>query len=174
MIKPLLLASAAAIVFTASAVVPETSVSKAHVGELTTSRVKLPGVESTRKLAPGVALNLEKTGGLKYKTIKAARLEGRVVTPLKGAMKKARRPAQEGSTLAESFEGLPEGADALWLPDGWTRRTANEERPSYEKWQVSGAVPMMLGPSDGEKYAVVSYSADPQDEWIISPVVKVK
>lgn len=174
MIKPLLLASAATIAITASAATPQAAPAKMTDSKAMVSKLKMPEVASSQKLADGVILNVENVNGIMRKTIKAAAIANKTINPIQGSRKAPARTPQSDATLAESFEGMPADADAMWLPDGWTRQTANAERPSHEQWQVSEAGMFMLPPSDGDKYAVISFSSDPQDEWIISPMVTVK
>lgn len=175
MIKNLLLVSAAAIAITAIATTPQQAQSlkidsRAHV-----SKVQLPKVVKSQKLANGVTLNVEESNGITRKTISSTKLTNKLINPKGNARILSARAAEGTSaTLQESFEGIPADADELWLPDGWTRQTANEARPNTEKWHVSPAVQFFPAPSDGDYYALLTFSSDPQDEWLISPTVTIK
>ncbi len=175
MIKILLFASAAAIAITAMATTPQQAQSLKIDLRAQVSKLQLPKVVKSQKLTNGVIINIEESNGMTRKTISSAKLTNKAINP-KGNARILTAKAAEGTTatLQESFEGMPADADELWLPDGWTRQTANEARPNAEKWHVSTAADFFPAPTDGDYYALLTYSAEPQDEWLISPMVTIK
>ena len=109
---------------------------------------------------------MTKVNGAKQLTPNAA---SRVKVPANRVATKA--STKDGYILYENFSGW-DGSDLTWAPNGWTVDHRGECNLD-DTWGPGAASPYMPGPVDGDFYYGISYSMDEQDEWFISPEVKL-
>lgn len=78
---------------------------------------------------------------------------------------------KDGYVLYENFSGW-NGEDPTWTPDGWVvdHRGQCDREDSWTPATPSAYLPL---PVDGDYYYGINYSDETQDEWFISPEVKL-
>lgn len=86
------------------------------------------------------------------------------VFPVMQAKRMQGKASEDG--INESFEGW-DGTEA-WMPEGWEKQVKDDCT-----WQFCDES-MYMAPADGEYLAVIEYSTNEQDEWLITPEVTVK
>lgn len=99
--------------------------------------------------------------------------DNKVVNPMLRRGSKAR--VSDGATLYEGFEAW-DGETNNWIPDGWSvESNGSPDLQVTEKWGVDKPANSYGLPSaaDGENVAVIGFSINEQDEWLISPSVLV-
>lgn len=126
-----------------------------------------------RRLAKGVTMS---TKG-KVKTLHSTLTAKPHVVQRPGRKAPAKAAASEGSVLFESFENW-DGKNYEWTPDGWTVDMRGDVERS-ESWTPAspadgGGFVSLPAAADGQYYYGINYSAGNQDEWLISPAVKVE
>lgn len=168
-----LLLSGAAV---ASAAVPETSgITVAPTEQIMVSAAPAkaaPRALSTKKISDAPVRMLD-FNGMNFK-----KLDRPATTKSIKPQAKQRRAAEAGANgvlLYESFENP--GDDANWLPEGWTQISYSPEDLGEECHWGAVESSWMLGATDGDWMAMVSFSYDDltaeQDEWLISPEVEI-
>lgn len=175
MTKSLLFVAAA---LTAAGAMAQPSAKRVNLADqpVKEAHVVIPAKAKSQRIGKGGALKILNNN--RIKTIFDAKIVNKSINPaVKRAPARTLAADASAATLYESFEGYANAGDDnhLWLPDGWTRKSANPDREYYEQWSVNASDGMMLPPAtDGQYMIGVSFSTDPQDEWLITPVVAVK
>ncbi|MDE6497602.1 MAG: choice-of-anchor J domain-containing protein, partial [Muribaculaceae bacterium] len=156
----------AAIVGASAFTAPLTLTKQNAADAVTPTALKNHGASTvTKRIAPGVALSVQ-NGMKKLHTLKAPfsiKKPSRVV---------AKAPLPDGMVFFESFEDWPED-DLYWIPDGWElfhRGECSED----ESWTPCGVMPMFPQPADGNSMFGINYSMDYQDEWLVTPQIKIE
>ena len=135
-----------------------------------TDLVKVKTVKSLntpgRTLAPGVVMTNEHG-------IKRLRTDftSPTLKPVRINMSSG-KTADNGLALFESFEGW-DGENKEWTPDGWSVDIRGEVERK-ESWTPETPVDGLPAAADGDYYYAISYSSNKQDEWLISPQVKIE
>ncbi len=83
----------------------------------------------------------------------------------------AKASTKDGYILYENFSEW-DGLDYSWTPDGWTVEHRGESDLS-DSWGPTVSSPYLPSPVDGDFYYGINYSDEAQDEWFISPEVKL-
>ncbi|MDO4511369.1 MAG: choice-of-anchor J domain-containing protein [Bacteroidales bacterium] len=182
----LLLAAAALCGLTATAGVPQVSISGNHHYKVNASvsrqlKADNPNVKviSERTLIPGVTEQVcALPGGAAYK---------RIVKAGAPALKSVKAPAVKETTealLNEGFEGW-DGLTKNWIPATWTEINSTGEAGTYGDgdftWYVSAQNGTLPNPVEGKYYCIIPYAQVTredgnkedlaQDEWLVTPKV---
>ncbi|MDE6109602.1 MAG: choice-of-anchor J domain-containing protein, partial [Muribaculaceae bacterium] len=83
----------------------------------------------------------------------------------------AKSPLPEGMAFFESFEDWD--GSQFWIPEGWEldhRGNCSLE----DSWTPEEGSPYLVEPVDGKYMYAISYSYDNQDEWLITPEIKIE
>lgn len=121
-------------------------------------------VVSNTKLSKRSSLQVVNVNGFKAKQL----MTDDIILPIK-SNKAAMRRASESASLYESFEDYD--GSATWMPDGWSAvsKDADNENP----WFVYNISSYYSG-YDGTYTAVIDYSEDYCDEYLITKAVTVQ
>ncbi len=120
---------------------------------------------SAKVLAPGVVMT--DTHG-----IKKLRSDYSPSSKLLQAKRLPFKAAEDGYALTESFEGW-DGENRNWTPEGWEVDMRGEVDRT-QSWTPEIPVEGLPAAADGDYYYAITFSDKKQDEWLISPRVKVE
>lgn len=127
--------------------------------------IKSSRTTSAKVLAPGVVMT--DTHG-----IKKLRSDYAPSSKLLKAKHLPFKAAENGYALSESFEGW-DGENRNWTPEGWEVDMRGEADRTHS-WTPEIPVEGLPAAADGNYYYAITFSDKKQDEWLISPRVKVE
>lgn len=123
------------------------------------------GKATVRHLAPGVT----ETVNHGIKKLNVAQGPKLIKKPSRTIYKASK---YDGLAFFESFENW-DGQEPLWIPEGWELDHRGKCEPG-DSWTPSYGVNNYMTPADGNVIFGINYSSKSQDEWLITPEIKIE